>query len=413
MRHKIRKEKNGAYFFNCETGMVKFLPEDIFQSVKNVINCRIIYPKIPLEKLPDACFSAPSKVYIELTRKCNLRCRTCYNKAGNALDEELSRKKIFSILDELARAGTFEIRFTGGEPTQRKDFFEIVSYAHKLGFFISVGTNGVWNQDILERISKSTINMVIISIEGPEYINDSIRGKGAFKKAARSLAYLANHTNKILRINMTLAKYNINYMDFVVKLADKYRIPVINTMPIRLNGRSAEFLKSQILTPKDYLKFIKHIEKLRKTCKVNIQTYFDILGERSRWLENQTSLINKQTCAAGVEACVISPAGDIYGCAASNPDDPKLSRNIREMLIAGNVKEKSVMDIWLDSSRWKIYRNLKLNKSKKCLECNFYKKKCFGNCFVSSFFASGRLNAADPYCFAHLLKHKEAGKNVR
>jgi len=411
MKYKIRKEKNGAYLFNCENGKVQFLPEDIFQSIKNIINCRIIYPKIPLEKLPEDCFSAPSKVYIELTRKCNLRCKTCYNKAGNAFDKELSKKKIFQILDELAKAGTFEIRFTGGEPTQRDDFFEIVDYAHKLGFFISVGTNGVWSKNLLEKIAASSVNMIIISLEGPEEINDNIRGKDSFKKAVNSLAYLSKHTDKVLRINTTLAKYNINHLDFVVKLADKYKIPIINTMPIRLNGRSFEFLRNQLLTPKDYLKFIKHIEKLRKTYKVNIQTYFDVLGKRSRWLENQTSLINKQTCAAGVEACVISSSGNVYGCAASNPVDIKMDKKIRSMFNAGDVNKESLMNIWLDSSRWKIYRNFKLNKSKACFRCKFYRKKCFGNCFVSSFFSSGKLNSADPYCFAHLLKHSEVDKN--
>lgn len=411
MKYKIRKEKNGAYLFNCETGKVKFLPEDIFQSIKGVTKCRIIYPKIRLEKLPDDCFSAPSKVYIELTRKCNLRCKTCYNNAGNSFGKELPKERIFQLLDELARAGTFEIRFTGGEPTQRNDFFEILEYAHSLGFFVSVGTNGIWSKDLLEKIAASSANMIIISIDGPEKINDAIRGKGSFKKAAYSLAYLSKNTDKVLRINTTLAKYNVNHIDFVVRLADRYGVPVINTMPIRLNGRSVDFIKNHILTPKEYLRFVRHIERLRKTCKAKIQTYFDVLGKKSRWLENQTSLINKQTCAAGVEACVVSSSGDVYGCAASSPDNPKLSKNARRIFLAGNLNKDRLMDIWLDSSRWKIYRNFKLNKSKACFRCKFYMKKCFGNCFVSSFFGSGMLNSADPYCFAHLLKHSGVGKN--
>jgi radical SAM protein with 4Fe4S-binding SPASM domain len=165
------------------------------------------------------------------------------------------------------------------------------------------------------------------------------------------------------------------------------------------------------LTPEEYYEFIKNVEELRKSCSVKIQTYFDVLGERSRWLENQTSLLNKRTCAAGVEACVISPEGYVYGCAASNPIEDGLSKKTNNFFIVGNINERSIMDIWLDSEKWRVYRSFNLNKSKRCLKCNFYTKKCFGNCFVSSFFDSGKLNSDDPYCFAHLLKNSGVEKN--
>jgi radical SAM protein with 4Fe4S-binding SPASM domain len=398
---KIRKEARGGYLFDNETGKVKHISDEEIK----VYNQNII---ITPDKLPKTFFSAPSKVYLEITRRCNLKCKICYNNSGFAINNELNTKEIMKVLNDLKKMGTFETRFTGGEPTQRKDFFKIVNYAKKLGFFVSIGTNGIWDKDLLKKISNSKIDMIIISIEGPEKINDRIRGKGSFKKAVRTISYLSKNTNKLLRINTTIAKYNISCIGYIAKLADKNGIPVINTMPIRLNGRSIN-MKNQILTQIDYLNFIKNIEKLRKKHKVKIQSYFDVLGKKSRWLENQTSLINKKTCAAGVEACVISPQGDVYGCAASNPN--QLSKTVRQMFIAGNVKKKSIKNIWFDSKRWKIYRDLKLNKNARCLKCKFYAKKCFGNCFISSFFHSGKLNSKDPYCFVDLIKDMGVDKN--
>lgn len=357
----------------------------------------VIHPK----KLPTTYFSAPSKVYFELTRNCNLQCKHCYNESGTALDNELTKFEIFKLLSDLKNAGTFEARFTGGEPTQRSDFFEIVNYAHSLGFFISIGTNGVWSDRLLKKISLSPINMVIISLEGNKTTNDSIRGRGSFDSAVKSLNYLAKHSNKQLRINMTMGKHNVHEINFIIDLADRINVPVINTMPIRLSGRSKSAINN-ILTPQDYYDFVKQIELLRKSHRVKIQSYFDILGKKSRWLENQTSLVNKRTCAAGVEACVVSPLGDVYGCAASNPKENNLP-----MFIAGNVRKKPIMNIWHDNDRWQLYRDFKQNKSKHCLKCSHYMKKCFGNCFVSSFFDSGKLNSPDPYCFTHLLEVKE------
>lgn len=394
----LRKEHNGGYLFDNITGKIKFVPEKDFMTKTAELNAKKIIPK----KLPENYFSAPSKVYFELTRKCNLRCKTCYNSAGTAIKKEIAKNKIFEILNELSSAGTFEVRFTGGEPTIREDFLEITKHAHDLGFFVSVGTNGIWADEYLKKIGDSEINMIIISLEGGEKINDHIRGKGSFKKAIRSIKYLSQNTDKILRINTTIGKYNVNEIETVVKIADEYGIPVINTMPIRPTGRSVN-LRNEMLNQEEYLNFVKKIEQIRKKCRVSIQTYFDILGERNRWLENQTSLVNQRSCAAGVEACIIAPSGDVYGCAASNAamgDD-----KIREIFIAGNVNNERIMDIW-HNNNWRAYRDLKLKISKSCNACKFYTKKCFGNCFVSSYFNTGKTNSPDPYCFAHLLDSK-------
>lgn len=404
--HKIREERSGAMLFNVEKGEIKALNEQEYKDKsKELLNAKV-YKQKNRSKLPTDCYAAPSKVYIELTRKCNLRCSICYNKSGPQLKDELSKNELFNLFDQLEKAGTFEIRFTGGEPTTRPDFFELVNYAKSKGFFVSVGTNGVWDDTILKKISSSGLDMVIISLEGRQKINDQIRGKGNYKKAIKSISYLSKYSTKMMRMNMTLAKYNIKEIDHIAKLADKYGVPVINTMPIRLSGRSVS-LRNQLLNTFDYWMFVKDVERIRKTRKVSIQTYFDILGDKSRWLENQTSLINKKTCAAGVEACIISPIGDVYGCAASNASDPDMDPNEKNKFIAGNIKKKKFMKIWLDSQQWKTYRDLDINKCARCKSCEHYSKKCFGNCFISSYFDTGKFNSRDPYCFAHLLDYQK------
>jgi radical SAM protein with 4Fe4S-binding SPASM domain len=409
LKYKIRKEKSGAYLFDADQGKVKFIEEAEVEKTARDLGCEMIYPK----EFPDDCFSAPSKVYFELTRRCNLRCGMCYNESGKELKDEMTTAQVFRILDELSSAGTFETRFTGGEPTQRKDFFDIVNYADEKGFFTSIGTNGVWSGDMLDKIAGSGLKMIIVSLEGDRQLNDSIRGKGSFDKAVRTLEYLSKNTGKQLRINLTLAKHNtgdnIGQLDFIVNLADRLGVPVINTMPIRLNGRSRG-MKDMVISPEEYLSFVRHVEGLRKTCKASIQTYFDILGDRSRWLENQTSLINKSTCAAGVEACIIAPNGDVYGCAASNAAAEDAPQSLKRLFIAGNAKNEPFMRIWSDSSRWRSYRDIKANKSESCKACEHYGKKCFGNCFISSYLDTGRLNSDDPYCFSYLLKDDMARK---
>ncbi len=50
----------------------------------------------------------------ELTWKCNLKCRFCYQCSDSK--DELSLAEIKKILDELAGLGCLFLSFTGGEP---------------------------------------------------------------------------------------------------------------------------------------------------------------------------------------------------------------------------------------------------------------------------------------------------------
>jgi len=62
---------------------------------------------------------------------------------------ELTTGQVLRILDELAEAGTLWLLMTGGDPLIRKDFAEIYLHAKKLGFLITVFTNGALVTDAL------------------------------------------------------------------------------------------------------------------------------------------------------------------------------------------------------------------------------------------------------------------------
>ena len=88
----------------------------------------------------------PLNVTIEVTRRCPLVCAHCYNNLPmgdrNAQLQELTYAEHCRILDELADAGCLWLLYTGGEIFARKDFLDIYTYARKLGFFITLYTNG-------------------------------------------------------------------------------------------------------------------------------------------------------------------------------------------------------------------------------------------------------------------------------
>jgi radical SAM protein with 4Fe4S-binding SPASM domain len=81
----------------------------------------------------------------ELTARCNLNCRHCYINvpAGDraAKKKEVDATEAGRIGAEAATLGVLWCLVTGGEPLQRKDFFEIYLALKRQGLLLSVYTN--------------------------------------------------------------------------------------------------------------------------------------------------------------------------------------------------------------------------------------------------------------------------------
>ena len=77
----------------------------------------------------------PLSVHLGLTNRCNNRCRYCdfYKRPR---EDEWTTEALFKVLEEMKRAGTRRVQFTGGEPMLRSDLGEVLAKARSLGFFV-------------------------------------------------------------------------------------------------------------------------------------------------------------------------------------------------------------------------------------------------------------------------------------
>lgn len=113
-------------------------------------------------------------VTIELTTKCNFRCKHCfieeYTESGPTTNE------IFQWLEELREFGVYEIQLTGGEIFLRKDIMKIVKYARDLMFKVVLLTNvSLLTDDLIEELDKlyvETISATLFSLDND--VNDRI-----------------------------------------------------------------------------------------------------------------------------------------------------------------------------------------------------------------------------------------------
>ncbi|MCK5567049.1 MAG: radical SAM protein, partial [Actinomycetia bacterium] len=110
---------------------------------------------------------------LSVTDRCNLRCKYCMPGEGIRLagkSELLTYEEILKIVRILGELGIRKLRLTGGEPLLRDDILELVSGLAKLKDIesISITTNGILLEKYLEKLYRSGIDSINISLDSPD-----------------------------------------------------------------------------------------------------------------------------------------------------------------------------------------------------------------------------------------------------
>lgn len=93
------------------------------------------------EALP-ATQTTPKVLWLDLTRKCQLKCVHCYNASGpDGTHGTLTREDWISVLDQAVGCGVPGVQFIGGEPTMHPDFTGLVDHALTVGLEVEVFSN--------------------------------------------------------------------------------------------------------------------------------------------------------------------------------------------------------------------------------------------------------------------------------
>ncbi|MGB9595143.1 MAG: SynChlorMet cassette radical SAM/SPASM protein ScmE, partial [Candidatus Poribacteria bacterium] len=163
----------------------------------------------------------PRSVDIEITTRCNLRCKYCahFTSAGD-VDNDLPKEEWLKFFEELNRCAVMDVVLSGGEPFHRNDIMEIIEGIVKNKMRYSILSNGTLITDEIAKFIADTkrCNYVQVSIDGskPES-HDIFRGKGTFEKAINGLKNLRkNGVNNTVRV--TIHKYNVSDLDHIAKL---------------------------------------------------------------------------------------------------------------------------------------------------------------------------------------------------
>ena len=123
---------------------------------------------------------------LQLTARCNLRCKHCY--LGDAKARDLPLPLAFKTMEEFDAAGGLRLLLSGGEPLLHEDFPAINERLPEFGFRSVLLTNGTLIDRNIARLLK--VQEAQVSLDGMERAHDYIRGYGNFRKAINAIGSL-------------------------------------------------------------------------------------------------------------------------------------------------------------------------------------------------------------------------------
>lgn len=328
---------------------------------------------------------------LELTRRCNLSCLHC----GSACDsrsapDELDYDEWRKVIDSLAQMKTDKIVFSGGEATISPHFEKLIRYAYHRGVRFGIISNGFnLSDDLIDLLKDYPPFAVGISIDGRAVSHNKLRSHPyAFIKAIDSLRRLKEAqitTAAVTTLNTT------NYCE-LLELAplldglgvDAWQIQL--AMPIGRMKDNQDWLVNREGDQEQFREICKLICDIREKYPFLRLTAADCFGMDSLGLTKNKGW---QGCSAGIYGVGIKSNGDVLPCLSLYDD----------RFNCGNIRNRSIVDIWNDSELFSFNRNFNVSQvddSSSCSKCRNL-EFCRGGCASMSYAFNGRLHDS-PFC---------------
>ena len=192
--------------------------------------------------------SAPYRMDLALTYRCNNDCAHCYNleHPGAAVSSngrtELSTQSWKHVLDELWDLGIPHIIFTGGEPTLRTDLPELISYAESKGQITGLNTNArrLADAKYVSTLVQAGLDHVQITLESNQAeIHDHMVGSnGAFQQTVKGIQNVLA-TRLFVMTNTTMLQDNMDSIPGTLDFLANLGVPTVGLNALIHSGRGA------------------------------------------------------------------------------------------------------------------------------------------------------------------------------
>ena len=162
----------------------------------------------------------------ELSPVCNFDCRMCYVHRTQQEVEQHSRPMMkpeqwLELARQAREEGLLYLLLTGGEPLLYPRFWELYEQLYRMGFLLSINTNGsMITPAVIERLRRMPpirINITLYGASNSTY--QALCGaSGAFDRVDRAIMGLKQAGIQV-KLNCSLTPYNVQDLEAMVRYA--------------------------------------------------------------------------------------------------------------------------------------------------------------------------------------------------
>jgi radical SAM protein with 4Fe4S-binding SPASM domain len=328
----------------------------------------------------------PRLIAFEVTRHCRYSCRHCRANADISSEDKLSTSQCKKIIKAIAKYSKAILILTGGEPMERKDIYELIRYARKIGLRPVLATCGyLINEKTITKLKKAAVSALSFSIDGANAeTHDRFRGTAGAFNSTINAAQIAHKARVRFQINTTISKVNVNEVIGIAELAKNIGAYCFNPFILVPTGRGRE-IADEILDPVEYEALLNELLRIKLNTEIKVRvTCGPQFARVCKQAEAKGLMKEAAGCMGGRGFGFISYRGDVQICGFL--DVP-----------AGNLIENNFnfKKIWEQSEFLREIRNVS-EYTGRCRTCE-YVGIC-GGCRARAYATSGDYMGEDPVC---------------
>ncbi|MFA5406159.1 MAG: radical SAM protein [Candidatus Nanoarchaeia archaeon] len=308
----------------------------------------------------------PPFMEIEVTTKCNLKCKICEHTYWSEPARDMNFEEFKRIIDQFPHLKW--IGLTGiGEAFLNKDYLKMIEYVKKKKIYVEIYDSFIFlNEKIARKLIELGVDRILASIDGAtKETYEKIRVGSNFDVVTKNIKKLIE-----LKKEMKKPFPEVNF-HFIVNKINVKEVPLfmdyVNS--IKMND-DVKVIYTLLLHPFKEIKNL--VTKVPNTYFRQVKAKANSYGIRMHYGANVPD--DKEPMDKCIEWIMpfVFVTGHVIPCCVGNEAN---QRDFQKKTSLGNIKELSLKEIWFGKDYKELREGLRKGKvPAPCANCSIYKK---------------------------------------
>ncbi|MBI2933569.1 MAG: radical SAM protein [Planctomycetes bacterium] len=340
-------------------------------------------------------------VIFEITPRCNLECRYCYNvwKGARPYPQgELDTDGVCRLLDKVIRESRCRhLTLTGGEPLMRKDLARVVRFVRERGIDVNVISNGtLLTEERVRELVEAGVSLFELPIlSGDRAVHDELVCRaGSYDRVVEAISWIKVHRGHVVSV-LVGTRRNLAGLAGMIELSVALGVDGVMFNRFNPGGEGARHVDELLPERGELEAALATADDLAKRYRMSIACSIPVqpcLVDLSRFRN-----LSFGFCAAGGRRAyyTVDPLGNLRPC-NHTPS------------ILGNVMERSFGEL----TRGSAVRDLMDGAPPSCGDCEL-RATCRGGCPAAAQACYGSAGCAEPFLRRHAEVARPAAGELR